>query len=118
MNQGRKKIIHLKFRVVNRDIFNAIKNGRKKIETRAATERYQAIKIGDTARLSCGRLVFERKVTKRKIFKSIPALLKRYRPKDINPSCKTAGDIERVYYSFPKYKEKIKKYGIIALELK
>lgn len=37
----------LRFREVNRDIFEAIQDGSKKVETRAATVRYQKIKKGD-----------------------------------------------------------------------
>ncbi|OGF87223.1 hypothetical protein A3B19_03230 [Candidatus Giovannonibacteria bacterium RIFCSPLOWO2_01_FULL_46_32] len=51
---GNKKII-LRFRAINQDIFLAIKNGRKKIETRAASKRFRSIKSGDKLILICGK---------------------------------------------------------------
>ena len=64
----------LRFRAINKDIFKAIRNGKKKVETRAATERYRNIKIGDTIKLICGKYSFEMKVKKVKIYKTITAL--------------------------------------------
>lgn len=37
----------LRFRAVNEDTFNAIKNGKKKIETRAGSPKYFYIQAGD-----------------------------------------------------------------------
>lgn len=116
--KGSKQTVHLKFRAVNRDIFNAIKKGKKKVETRAATEKYRKIRTGDILKLICGKERFTKSVKKVVVVPSITALLKKYRPQEVNPVCKNAKEIRRVYYSFPDYKEKIKKFGIIALELK
>ena len=107
----------IKFRAINRDIFDAIVSGKKKVETRAASERYDAIEKGDTIVLVCGKRKIEKEVKSAKIYKSISALLKKYTPKQINPMCSTAKETRDMYYSFPGYKEKIKKFGIIALEL-
>jgi len=111
-----KKII-LRFRAVNRDIFLAIKNGWKKIETRAASKRFHAIKTGDKLILICGKAKIGRKVKKVKVFKTISALLKKYKPRQINPKAFSEKDLTKMYYSFPGYKEKIKKYGLVAIEL-
>ncbi|MBI5913245.1 hypothetical protein HY839_02260 [Candidatus Azambacteria bacterium] len=46
-----ERTIRLKFRAKNRDIFEAIRDGRKKVETRAATEKFRDIKSGDTVTL-------------------------------------------------------------------
>ena len=107
----------LRFRVINKDIFEAIKNGKKKVETRAATERYRNIKAGDTVKLICAKDTFEMKVKKATIFKSIAAILKKYKLEIINPKTHTAKEAHDMWYSFPGYKEKIRKYGLIALEL-
>jgi ASC-1-like (ASCH) protein len=109
--------ITLRFRSVNKKIFDAIRAGKKKVETRAATVRYRKIKKGDTLIFSCGKLRFEKKVKNAKVYKNIPALLKKYSFKTINPFVKSASELEKMYYSFPGYREKIKKFGIIALEL-
>lgn len=88
----------LQIRVENKDIFEAIKTGKKKIETRAGTDKYIKIQVDDKLKFVCGKETFERSVTKIKLFKTISAILK--------------------VYSFPNYREKIKKHGLIAFELK
>lgn len=109
--------IKLGFREENRDIFEAIRDSRKKVETRAATKRYQKIESGDLIKFICGKDYFEKKVKKVRLFKNIPKLLKKFKPDQINPKCKTKEELTKMYYSFPNYKEKIKKYGLIAFEL-
>lgn len=56
------KIIQLKFRAVNRDIFEAIRTGAKKVETRAATEKFRDIRKGDAVALVCGGNRMEKRV--------------------------------------------------------
>lgn len=113
-----KKAARLRFREVNRDIFEAIRDGRKKIETRAATVRYQKIKKGDRVILVCGKDLFEKQVADMQIFRSIDALLKKYRVEQINPNVETEEELKKLYYSFPGYREKISKHGLIAIELR
>jgi len=108
----------LRFRAVNKDTFLDIKSGKKAVETRAATERYQNIKAGDGLVLVCGKNRFEKKVKKAKIFKTIKGLAKAYPIKKIMPDISSIKELEMTYYSYPNYKEKIKKFGLIALELK
>ena len=110
-------MIILRFKTINLDIFEAIKDRKKKVETRAATERYRNIKVGDTIKLVCGKKSFEMKVKKVKIFKTITAILKKYKPEIINPKTHTVKEARAMWYGFPRYKEKIRKYGLIALEL-
>ena len=52
----------LKFNQENRDIFNAIKSGQKKVETRAATVKYKNIKEGDEVVFVCGKDKFSKQV--------------------------------------------------------
>ena len=114
----KSKDVILRFRAVNRNIFEAIKSGKKKIETRAATPKYSQIKTSNNLIFVCGKERFSKNVKKVKKFKSIMALCKTYKPQDINPKTKTIEELEKMYHSFPGYKEKIKKYGLMALELK
>ncbi len=107
----------LRFRKTNRDIFEAIRNGNKNIETRAGSPKYLNVKAGDTLVFVCGKERFDKKVKKIRKFKSVGALHKVYKPQEINPKAKTVAESEAIYYSFPGYREKIKKYGLIALEL-
>ena len=108
----------LRFRAVNRDTFQAIKSGNKKVETRAATSKNIKIQLGDILKFVCGKESFEKKVTTIKHFKTIKALLKEYKPQEINPKLKTAAETINMYYSFPKYRDKIKEFGLIAFDLK
>jgi len=110
------KII-LRFRAENKDIFEAIRSGNKKVETRAGSPRYFNIKIGDVLVFVCGKDKFEKKVKNVSKFKSIKALHEIYKPVEINSQTKTIQESKSMYYSFPGYREKIKKYGIIALEI-
>lgn len=111
------KIFTLRIRRVNKDIFEAIKLGKKKVETRASSPKYSEIKAGDVLVFVCGEDRFEKRVKKVGKFKNIKALLKNYKPQDINSKTKSLEESEKVYYSFPSYREKIKKYGLVAFEL-
>ena len=51
----------IRFRAINKDIFDAIKSGKKKIETRAATVRCRNIKAGEGVLLVCGKGRFSKK---------------------------------------------------------
>jgi ASC-1-like (ASCH) protein len=114
----KNKDITLRFRSVNKDIFFAIKEGRKKIETRAATEKYRKIEVDDTLKFTCGKMSFKKKAKKITHFSSVRALLKNYAPNEINPNARSENELRRMYYTYPEYKEKIRKYGIVAWELK
>lgn len=110
-----KKFI-LKFRQTNRGIFRDLKNGIKKVETRAATSKYQKMRRGDVVIFTCGSVPVERKIKKITLFKSIAALVKYY-PVDLILPGASVEELRKVYSSFPGYKEKIKKFGIIAFEI-
>ncbi len=106
----------LRFTKKDKPTFEFIRNEKKKVETRAATVRYASIRVGDIVVLSCAGEKFEKKVAKARKFKTITGLLKVYKPNLINPGAKTLKEMEAMYYSFPGYKEKIKQFGLIALE--
>ncbi len=108
----------IRFRAVNRDIFLAIKSGKKNIETRAATERYRDIQKGDVLILVCVKDKIRKQVKKVEHFKSLGAILKKYRPETINPKTKTVKEAREMWYSFPGYKEKIRRFGLMAITLK
>src|SRR3989344_8595644 len=112
-----KKTYILRFRAVNRDIFEAILEGKKKVETRAATKKYIAIKTGDILVFVCGKERFEKEIKNVRVFKSITTLIKRYNPQEINPKAKSEKDLRDIYYSFPGYREKNQKFGVVAIEL-
>ena len=108
----------LRFRQTDRGIFENIRNGRKTVETRAATAKFKNITPGDTVVFICGNDRLEKKVKKVGIFKSIPSLLGRYKLKSIMPHLSSEEELKKAYYGFSGYKEKIKKSGLIAIEFK
>ena len=112
-----KRTLVLRFRAVNRPIFDAIRSGKKKVETRAATVKYRNFRPGDTLKFVCEKASFIKSIGKVRNFRTIAGLLKAYSPSQVNPTCKTARELREVYYSFPGYREKIEKFGIVALEL-
>lgn len=105
-----------RFREADRNIFEAIRDKTKKVETRAATPKFAGLKKGDWVVLVCGQDKLEKQIKKVKIFKSLSFLLQEYSFKDINPFALSVDDLEKMYDSFPGYQEKIGKYGLIALE--
>ena len=112
-----KKII-LRFRIVDRDSFDEIRDGLKTVETRAASIRYRDIKKGDIIIIVCGKQRITKQVKRARHFKTIEIMLKTIPLKKIMPSVKSIIEVRKVYYSYPSYKDKIKKFGLVALELK
>lgn len=102
---------------MDKDIFDAIRMGTKKVDTRAASSKFVNIKAGDVLKIVCGKDYFEKVAKKVTIFKTIEELLENYSVEEINPAMKTAEELRQMYYSFPGYREKIEQYGIIAIEL-
>lgn len=101
----------------DKDIFDAIADGSKKVETRANTVKYKNIKVGDNIIFSCGTKTIQKTVSKVSIFPTLDALLKKYKPNEINPRLSSKEEIVKMYNSFPGYTEKIKSSGIIAFDL-
>ena len=108
----------LRFRAIDKDIFEAIRSGKKKVETRANTSRYKNIKAGNVIKFVCGDESFEKGAEKVEVFENIDKLLEKYKPEDINPKITTKEALKTMYYNFPGYRGKIEQFGIIAFELK
>jgi ASC-1-like (ASCH) protein len=108
----------LKIRQVDRVVFDAIRNGQKTIETRAAADKYRKIKSGDILVFVCGDEKLEKLVERVDIYKSIDEMIKTIDFKSIMPFCNSVDEMKKVYFSFPNYKEKIKKFGIMTFKLK
>lgn len=101
----------------NKDIFDLIKKEIKTIETRAAIDEYKKIVAGDTIVFSCDNHELHKKVRSAKLFKTIDDLLKYYPLSKILPGVKSIEEAKKIWLNFPKYPEKLKKYGLIAWEL-
>ncbi len=107
----------LPVRKIDREVYDLIKSGEKRIETRGGGPKYNNISDGDIVKIKCEGDSFERKVKNVKKFKSIDEMLSNYSVKDIDPRVSTKEELEKMYKSFPNYKERLAKYGIIAFEL-
>jgi len=109
------KVITLRFRAEDKADFNLIKKRVKTVETRAATERYKNIKVGDLLRIVCGREAIVRRVKRTGYFKSIASMLHAIPGRKINPKFTSIAAAENMYYGYSGYREKIKKFGLVAL---
>lgn len=111
------KEVVLRFRASDRAIFEAILNGQKTIETRAATKKYNQITAGDTLVLVCGEDRASKNITRVEHFESLKDLFRTFNFKTILPQAKSTEEASKIILSFPGYKEKIKAHGIMALVL-
>jgi len=112
-----KKYI-LRFRATDRSNFNEIRIGLKTVETRADSIRYHDIQKGDALVIVCGKKRISKKVKQVRHFTSIGSMFKAIPFKKIMPSARTPTDARNIYYGYPGYKEKIRKFGLVALELR
>lgn len=108
----------LRFRKADEETFLALRRGIKKVETRAGTVRYQYIAKGDRITFVCGAAHFVRTVKKATHFKDVDAMLRRYPIRHIMPRVKTRKKMMEKYTEWPDYAQKLKKHGIVALELR
>lgn len=107
----------VRFRAVDRTIFEFIRSKQKTVETRAGSVKYQGIAKGDTLAFVCGKERFERKVKNVYYAKNAKGLLKKYSIKSIRPDLKTEKEFIQSYDAFPGYREKIEQFGILAFEV-
>jgi ASC-1-like (ASCH) protein len=69
---------------------------------------------GDTLVFVCGKARLEKKIKKVALFPTIGAVLKAVPRKKLMPSKASDAEVRKAYYSYPGYREKIAKHGIIA----
>lgn len=105
------------FRTVDKDKFDEIKDGRKTIETRAATIKYKPVSTGDTLTFVCGNEEVVKTVTKVEHFASLSDMFATLPLNKILPSASSVAQAEKIYHGFPGYKEKIDAEGILAFSL-
>ena len=111
----------LRIRAENRIIFNQIKSGRKKVETRAfgftkTGKNFGSVQKGDTLLFMCGRARLRKKVKKIKKFRTIDVFFEKVNQKLVWPHLekRTLAEIKKQYYVYPGYKERIQKHGLVA----
>lgn len=105
-------------RKVDKYVFDAVKSGEKTVETRAATDSFRRIEVGDILVFSCDGEKFEKEIKNIKIFRSVDEMVGKIDFKKVMPFISSVDEMKKVYDSFPGYRDKIKKLGLIAFELK
>lgn len=98
----------LRFRAVDRATFDDIREGRKRVETRAATVKYRNIAPGDILVFVCEKEHFERSVATAEHFVSVDDMLKQFSVSDISAQVTDRDALLRMYHGFPGYEEKTK----------
>jgi len=105
-------------REVDRSIFNDIVSGKKTIETRAATKKYRDIQAGDTLSFKCGEDTFIKNILASTHYDSLEAMFADIPLDKVLPQATTIDEAKKIYYSFPRYEEKIAAHGIMAFTLR
>lgn len=108
----------LRIRKVDKFVFDSIKENKKTIETRAATNKLKKIEVGDFLIFICNNEKLEKEVKKVKLYKTIDQMVKEIDFKKIMPFVDSIDEMKKVYFSFPNYKEKIEKFGLIIFKMK
>ena len=105
----------IKFRATDKAEFQTIIDGRKTVETRANTVKYQNYEVGDILVIKCGSESVEKTINKIEHYVSVEALIKSIGLKNVMPLFEgNTKDAEAIWNSFPGYKAKIAKYGLVA----
>ena len=111
------KRLTLVFREVDRDKYQMLVDGRKTVETRAATVKYRGLEAGDEIIAKCGPDKHVSTIVKSRHFTTVDELFKAYDYRQILPSAKNLQEAKDMYSAFPGYKVKIAKFGIMAFEI-
>ena len=107
----------LRFRLVDKDNFDEVKDGLKRIETRAATVKYQPVAAGDTLTFVCGQERLVKRVARRYHWPSVDAMVREIDLKKVMPAVSSVEEMKRIYASYPGYTEKIREHGLLGFEL-
>jgi|SRR3989338_7118140 len=111
----------LRIRTRNRIKFNAIKSGRKIIETRALGKTSSGKNFGKVAKFDwvifiCGKNKLKREVKKVQKFRSLEEMFNKLDMEEVIPYArnKSLRVVRARYFTFLGYKERIQKHGLIA----
>ncbi len=111
------KTHELVFREVDKARFEEVQDGTKPIETRAGTEKYQEIEVGDKINFVCGDDSFAKEVVKKYHWPTPEAILEEVSLAKVMPGLHSIEEVWARYASYPNYVEKIKEFGILGFEL-
>ena len=107
----------LRFRVVDKKNFDALRSGIKSVETRAATEKYRQILPGDSLVITCDGEEMKKRVNSVAVYPSIEDMFKYIPMSTVMPEARTLEEAKKEYYSYAGYEEKIAEHGLIAFEI-
>lgn len=105
---------NLVFREVDKTDFETIVDGRKTIETRAATPKYRKVAVGDELVIRCGKDTIVKVVKRVEIYPSIDELLAGVGLNNVMPLVKNVEQAKQEWYSYPEYRDKIAQHGLVA----
>lgn len=112
------KNYRLVIREENRNVFDELLDGRKSIETRAATGKYKSVAVGDHLTFVCGADSLTKTVAKVTHYRSIDDMYGILPVSKVLPSAGSVEEAKRIHFSFPGYGEKLEAFGVMAFKLK
>lgn len=104
----------LVFRASDQAEFETIVDGRKTVESRAATPRYRKVEAGDTLAINCGKDTITKVVKRVEIYPGIDELVAAVGLSNVMPLVKNVKQAKQEWYSYPGYRDKIAQHGLVA----
>jgi len=103
--------------------FAGIKSGGKTIETRAPDpsrpdKHYNSVQKGDLLVFVCEGEEITKEVTGVRLYKPWQEMFDHENLSEIQPETKSRQEAIEIYYGYPGYRQRLEKYGIIAIYLK
>ena len=103
-----------RIRKADKGILEDLKSGRKSIETRAATRKFQSLAAGDTLTFVCGDERVTLRVRKVYRWKSVDAMARAISYKNVMPRAASLREVKAAYASWPRNEENIRKHGLLG----
>lgn len=109
----------LLIRKQDKNIFERIRSGEKTIDTRSSNPNSpkKSIAVGDILLFKCDGKSVEKKVKEIRKYSEFEEYLEKEDLENILGKGTTKEDARKIHYSFPSYKERLEKYGIVAFDL-
>jgi ASC-1-like (ASCH) protein len=107
----------VRFRKVDMNNLEEVRDGLKLIETRAATPKYMAFEVGDQLEFKCASEKVSKKIVKKYHWRDVDSMVGEILFKKIMPSVSSVDEMKKVYSSYPEYDEKIARFGLVGFLL-
>ncbi len=101
------------------DVFSALQSGKKTIDTRPFSPKYQRVRVGDVLKFVSisTKEKLEKKVAAIKTYESIEELFAKNDYKKIFPEAASKKQAEKCYEKFPGFAKKASAFGVVAFWL-